>query len=197
MRYLLSLIALCAPVLADELTVSTPITLAAYVQPDAPETIYVQPFNPALGTLHGVRIDVTLHETLDVRGENLAQGPATFSWRSVAGIRLTSTQGDMLFSEFFQPHENFVPLAQFDGVLDFDGPSGFTEELKGVAELFSVYATGRPSELQRFVGTRPRPFLAHRVGQNRAGADSGKGVHGITHRVGGRVRVTYSFQPAP
>lgn len=193
---LLALLALCAPLSAAEVSTFTPIAMRPYVTPGVLEPITVQGFDPALGTLTGVRVDVEMHEQGAARGENEAPGPAQLFWQSRAGLRLASVSNDTLFSQSFRRQIVFRRCSAFDGSLDFAGSSGFTQPFKTQATVFSAYFTGDPADMQRFVGAGPRPFLVERIGANIWTADSGAATGWLTHRVGGRVVVVYSFTPA-
>lgn len=192
-----ALLLFCSPLAASELVVTTPIEMRPYVTPGVLQPITVDGFDPVLGTLTAVRVDLEMHEQGAARGENEAPGPAQLFWQSRAGLRLASVSNDTLFAQSFRRQIVFRRCSAYDGSLDFAGTSGFTQPFKTQATIFSAYFSGDPAELQRFVGAGPRPFLVERIGANLWTADSGAATGWLTHRVGGRILVTYTYEPAP
>lgn len=194
---LLALLLLCSPAMADEIAFPTPIQLRPYVGgANLAETIQIQGFNPALGTLTAVRIDVDVHEEITARGENVSPGAALLVWKSQAGLALSTVTDQTLFIAPLQPHTLGKRCTKYDGVTDFGGTSGFTLPDKGESLVFSIYQTGDPSELQRFVGVGSKPFKAWRLGLNSYSGATGKGTAGLKHLVGGRILTIYVYSPA-
>lgn len=194
LKIIAALIALASIARADTLTVTTPIVMAPYVAPGNPEVVFIQGFNPALGTLRSVTISAWLHETGGFAAENLAQGPATYTWQSQAGILLSTSTNVPLVNAALPQHGNSHSLTAYDGALDWGGTSGFLDPLKNDQGFPSIYSTSRPVALNRFVSAGPIQFNVERFGANQHNADSGKGTYQLLHEVGARLVITYVYQ---
>lgn len=195
MKSMLALIALCVPAWANEMTVYAPVPMAPYVAPGNPETVMVQGFDPALGTLKSVTITAWLHETGGFAAENLAPGPATYTWQSQAGLLFSTAANAPLFNASFPQHGNSHALTAYDGALDWGGNSGFLDTIKNDQAFFSIYATSRPIALAQFISAGPIAFHADRYGSNQHNADSGKGTYQLLHEIGARLTIRYQWTP--
>lgn len=196
-RILVAFLVFTVSARAAEIHVSVPIQLVASTSPNQALPISVPGFNPALGTLVGVKCHIGMHELMDVQGENQSPVPAALEWKTVVGIRMSALDSTVLFDQRFPERTIGQRCAPFDGLTDFAGPSGFTVTLKSVLDVLSVYATAQPAALARFVGPGPRPFLVTHTGGNLFTASTGNTTATLSHKVWARFVVTYVYTPAP
>ncbi len=196
-RILFALIALGAPALAiDQITVSVPVPINRTGLPNQSHPFDVPGFDPALGTLVGLRCHMSMHELMEARGENESPAPAGLEWRSSVGFQLRGLDSTLLIDRSFPEQTASARLAPYDGLTDFAGPSGFTVQLKSVIEEL-VYETGRPIDLARFHGAGPRPFLVRYVGTNVFAAGTANTTASLDHKMWARLVVTYYYRPPP
>ena len=129
---------------ADEVCSSTvPLTAV----PDVLTTATLPRFDPALGELASVRVVVDLRlqpgsGIENTTGENMS---VTSSFRSTAVLHLPS--GATLQADAVSLHFEFYP--PFDGVLDFDGASGYTAVDSPAHQVETALTTG----LAPFIGS--------------------------------------------
>jgi len=105
-------------------------------------------FDPALGTLQGVSIDLALSANASISLENFGAAPAMVMAQNVSTVGLSGA-GITPFSAIATLVEN-RNLTVFDGALDFGGTSGFS--VSGVAlgqSQFNVAA----ADFGTFTGT--------------------------------------------
>lgn len=195
-RTWIALLALAAPAWAAEARVSASIPLATYTSPNPIVPFSMPGFDPALGTLTGVKIGIELHETFEARAENQAPSSAALSWESVVGVRIAGIDTTLLIEERFPERVYGMRATGFDGTLDFAGTSGFTVTLKSVLERPNAYSATSPAALARFLGAGPRPFLLARSGRNLFSATSANTTASLSHMIGARMTIVYEYTPA-
>jgi hypothetical protein len=109
------------------------------------------PFNPALGTLTSVTVDLKASFAGTVGVENLSNTPDKAAGIIAGSVSIANTGGS-LFAEISPstsgPVHNFTA---FDGTLDYAGTSGATDSVWGATLITSVTATTLAA-LQSFSG---------------------------------------------
>jgi hypothetical protein len=191
---LLALLALSIPAHAiDQVTVSVPIPVNRTANPNQPQALLVPGFDPALGTLVGMRCHMLMHELMEARGENESPAPAVIEWKTSIGFQMSALDSTILFDRSFPERTASERCAPYDGLTDFLGPSGFTVNLKAVIEEL-VYETGRPIDLARFIGAGPRPFVGRYLGTNVFTAGTANTTATLDHKMWARLVVTYYYR---
>lgn len=160
-----------------------------------PITLQVPQFDSSLGTLTNVTIEYELLvegeigvENVDPVGRNATATLAADSTLDLSGLTL----GDLMLS-----FTNSIDIAldPFDGVSDFDGPSG--ENLVDLGgEDSTTVATSAAADLLAFTGNGTIGFDAVAVGNSSA---TGPGNYDtrIRTRAGALLTVTYTYTPIP
>lgn len=107
-------------------------------------------FDPSLGILQSVEIQVSAHITSDIKVENMDDVPATLSGTvsgnvQVTGPHLTGTVG-------VSPTTQSFDAGAFDGTIDFSGASG--QDLGAhTANGSQTFTLTSPGDLAQYIGT--------------------------------------------
>jgi hypothetical protein len=152
-------------------------------------------FDPALGTLTGIKFRLDGNVIGDVRFESLDAAPKTVT----TFLQATVT----LFRPDFTPLVITLPVANnsdnvtaYDGVLDFGGTSGRSYLGLTAADADSVLSPPPPSDLVTFTGVTPISLPISGVGASHA-TGGGNLVTSFRTSVAAKVTVTYVYDPWP
>ncbi len=112
-------------------------------------------FDPALGTLNSVTLDVTASYSGSIGIENLSASPDVANG-IVFGSVTASTNNSLFSVEVFTSMTGPVHhLTAFDGAVDFAGTSGATDTVVGSSVTGSATAPPPTAVLPEFIGTAP------------------------------------------
>ncbi len=151
-------------------------------------------FDPALGTLNSVTVELGGHVEGDAKFESLDAEPATVVMNLAAEIELQRPDNS--------PLAVVVPLVEttdnvtaFDGTIDFLGDSGRTYEgLSG--DDMETEMTTLPSDLALFTGTGNIDLPAVASGAS-TGSGAGNLILQFATSASSNAKVIYDFTPAP
>ena len=160
-------------------------------------SVSVPKFDPALGTLQSISYSLTGFIEGDARAESLDNQP-TVATLQFAGV-ITLTRPDMSQIVQVLPVANFTdPLAAFDGVIDFRGPSGVSHLNVSAMQMASFTSPPPASDLALFTGPIGNPgtitLPVTAVGTSVA-TGPGNIVSQFTQRARVDVQVCYTFLP--
>ncbi|MBE9006011.1 PEP-CTERM sorting domain-containing protein [Fortiea sp. LEGE XX443] len=157
------------------------------------ESIGVQKFDASLGTLTGVTVKFTSDIQGSIAFENLGNAPTDITVTLGSNVNL-KLGNDPLFNINPQTSQTFQSVASFDGVLDFQAPSGNT--LQGLSATQSDQKTISDSQmLQSFIGTGNLNFLFSALATSNV-SGSGNVASLINTLARGTVAVTYNYDAA-
>ncbi|MEL6519385.1 MAG: choice-of-anchor E domain-containing protein [Pseudomonadota bacterium] len=160
---------------------------------DWTEILSIKQFNPLQGTLFGVT--VSLEGTVEgaAAAESHDQEPATITLDLSSLLSVSNDAlGEIVTVE---------PLVQssfdadaFDGVYDFNGPSGTS--FGGLSAMEMAYAMLTPGDLALFVGSGDVEFTVTAQGQSSA-SGPGNLATLFSTQASAVLNVTYDFSPLP
>ena len=110
------------------------------------------PFNPALGTLTGVTLDLGASFAGTVGVENLSGNPDMAEGVIAGSVTIANNGGSLTAEVFPSAISPLRDLSAFDGVLDYAGTSGFTDSVSGATATTSAISAMSPV-LESFSGS--------------------------------------------
>ena len=149
-------------------------------------------FNPALGTLNSVTIDLTGLVTGDVRAESLDASPATVTLNLQAIVDFLV--GATTLAQVIPTASTVNALAAFDGTIDFAGPSGISLTGLSGTDSDTVVLTG--AAMSPWIGTGTVTGLCSGTGSS-SGTGAGNLVTQFATQAGCGVTVTYDYNVRP
>ncbi|HKD09515.1 MAG TPA: choice-of-anchor E domain-containing protein [Bryobacteraceae bacterium] len=152
-------------------------------------------FNPALGTLNSITLDLDGSFAGTVGIENLSNAPDQAAG-IIAGTISVATPGQLLAAQVSPsaagPTHNFTP---FDGTLDFAGSSGATDSVSGSPVATSVTALASSPAIPLFLGPG-QIFLTLTATSFPIAQGLRQEAVEDTANATGVVQLTYSYTPA-
>lgn len=180
------------PAFADTISYSDSVALTPT---NWAESVSIPKFNPALGTLTDLQFTLAAHVEGSARFESFEPVPNTVTMN--LSVLLTWQRPDQSLLVTAQPTVVTVDTAAaFDGVVDFDGPSGRTYEFLSADETVSVTSPPPTGDLALFtgLGNLDLPLAA-------SGTSFGKGAGGLALRfttsASATATVQYTYTPIP
>jgi len=177
---------------ADEVSVP-PVTIPP-TDTDFTQVVSVQQFDPALGTLTGVRVEITGGVTGTMGIENTSTSStstATLTLSADVEVFLTSDPSIAATPSTPSASES-VSLALYDGVLDFDGDSGeFFDSING-ADTTTTTLTDA-ALLAAATGTGTVDLTVDASATSGANATGGNTVTQFLTQASAEILVTYIF----
>ncbi|TAE59805.1 MAG: PEP-CTERM sorting domain-containing protein [Nostocales cyanobacterium] len=156
---------------------------------DFTKTLSIQKFNPSLGTLNSVTLDLTGDIKGSARFENRSSRSATVGVNLSSDINLT-LGSDTLFN--LTPSNLYAyQVARYDGITDYAGASGRT--INGLSASTSD-TKNLVSNLQPFIGSGNVDFLLSAIAQSNV-IGSGNISSQINTLAKGDLTVTYDYSP--
>ncbi|AQT67816.1 PEP-CTERM protein-sorting domain-containing protein [Anaerohalosphaera lusitana] len=166
------------------------------------ETLSVAQFDTSLGTLDSVQITATVGANGTINFENNTDNPVyrTISTYFTMGEETYTTNGDLGISldgssladvawEVLEDYQ--MDLTAYDGITDFAGTSGFSQEYMDESDSQTV-AFGAGDDLSMFIGGGTVDFSL--VGNaNSALSMPGNGVSNVSTESSGCVTVVYGY----
>jgi hypothetical protein len=120
------------------------------------DTLTVPKFDPALGVLQSIDVELAAHAQGSTGFENLTASSATISMTYRATGTLKRPNGVLLLT--VSPAKSYVdPTGPYDGVLNFGGSSGKTYTGVNADAFGSVNLAATPAETAIFVGAAGNP----------------------------------------
>jgi hypothetical protein len=168
---------------------SVPLT-----ETDWADSVSIPQFNPALGTLNSVQIDVAAHMEGTAKFEHRGGKPATITMGLWANVEVQRPDTTFLAgATAFQQTQDSV--TQFDGTVDFGGTSGRTYNALSANDVNGT-VTSDAADLALFTGTGNivLPVLANATS---GFTGSGNLVFDVQTSASAGVTVTYNYAPVP
>ncbi len=161
-----------------------PVTLT-----DWSDTLTVPQFDPATGILQSVEVSFDATVDGEAKYESLDGAPTTITLELKANVEL---QRPDLTKSLLAPLVTQVDNADaFDGVIDFDGPSGGT--FPGLtATLNDTQLLTAPADLALFTGSGTVDFPVSAEGRSTA-SGAGNLLLNFTTKAAAKLTVTYTF----
>jgi hypothetical protein len=153
----------------------------------------VQKFDPSLGSLNSVTIDLGGNLSQTFMFENLdGAGTIQFKNGSTTGcmfeVKYTGGSSLMLMDILNTPTYSYTA---YDGVMDFGGTSGKTDTVGQVDSFFDVFTD--LGTLSAFTGTGTISLDAKATGRSYWQATGGNIAVGVSTSAGADVSVTYDY----
>lgn len=147
-------------------------------------------FNPDLGCLQKVTLDLSGLLTGAVRGESLNYSASTYTY----GINgsLIAYKGATPITGALVVKGHTDTLFPFDGVIDFGGISGFSHTYSDPLIGFTTLTTG----LADFIGTGVLP-LVWKTDVDFAGSGPGNFIWNVATKAGADARLIYTYTDCP
>ncbi len=161
---------------------------------DWASSVSIAKFNPALGTLNSIEIEIQGHMEGTAKFEHRGGSAATVTMNLSADLLVQRPDKSDLVGTW--PTATTVDnVTGFDGTVDFGGTSGRTHAGLS-ANLTNSTLTSSASDLALFTGTGniALPVLAS---AGSAATGSGNMVFDFTNLASAGVKVTYNFAPVP
>jgi hypothetical protein len=194
-RIRICILALLALGLAVPIAGAATATYSAFVFP-APTgwttSLSFPQFNPSLGTLQSVSLEVRTRLFSTFRFENMSTSSSCTSRdSSKARVELQRPDATLLTSTIAaQQYSQTMPV--YDGVLDFGGTSGYTAPDVAFSDSATRVVTAA-ADLALFSGTGSIVLPCRAVGFSFVSDDCGNGAHGVATKAGAEVYVTYTY----
>lgn len=165
---------------------------------DWEQTVGIPRFDPILGSLNGVDVEMVLHWEGELGFENLApsDGSASFTIDIASSVSRPDSTELVGIQSSVQDLQNFGP---YDGVTDFGGSSGYSSPL--VQDLTASHSSPDPvSDLLLFTGPIGSPGLLNldvETAVNVTKSLSGNVIWtGLASSASVSLTVTYQFDPS-
>lgn len=158
---------------------------------DWQDPMSIPKFDPAIGILQGVKVQLTGLLQGDAKFESLDAKPTIIVVEMGARIELQRPDGSILV---IAAPTTAVPTAveAFDGQIDYGGTSGRTlHDLISIDEVETAFFTDRPT-LSLFVGTGTIDLPMHSTGLAEA-TGAGNLAVGFQTNAGASVTITYAY----
>lgn len=149
-------------------------------------------FDPALGQLVGVQLQLTGGVEQFARGENIG-GSSPYAYNLTVSLEIWTEGGLQLFGLGPVINAESGNLASFDGAFDFGGASGFDSGLL-VTQLSETFFSPLDS-LQDFICESPLQLTAIAYGQSIVTA-SGNTILQSSNSMQGTLQAIYTYLPA-
>lgn len=170
-------------------TKNIPLTATDFV-----ETLSVPKFDSTLGVLERVEISFTGQLRGSVQFESLDSQPSLVTTEMVAWLDLEGPDGSHLASASPTTVRS-KQLQAFDGVLDFDGPSGGAFNNLVAADVSNLKALSDPADLALFRGPGTTQ-LTMRAKATASGSGAGNLALNYTAMTAAQLSVKYIYQAA-
>ncbi len=161
----------------------------------------LQQFDPSLGTLNSVTVtlNAALDQTLGYENEDGANRMIQFYWSPAAGGNKTGCDYSLSFTggsldTYINNAPKYTNIPQFDGVVDYAGTSGYSQEFLLNQSANNVYTDGAMSP---FVGTGSVAFDASANGWLYTSYTGGNMAVECITLAGAGVTVSYDYTPIP
>lgn len=175
-----------AQVLSDCHLDAVPLQLTNFVR-----TASLPKFDPALGQLIGVELQISASIRGNGRVESLDAAAAVVNTRFAAEIRVT--QANMPIAMLMVPVADFSDaLLAYDGVVDFAGTSGVTHADIQAADQFTYVLAPSDADFALFIGTGTVDFVAD-ARANSSATGAGNLLTKFDTSAGVDMRVCYSY----
>lgn len=168
----------------------------AFTHTNFTKDLNVPQFDPALGTLDLVTLQIALGQESTVKAELLhPDQPGLYEYQLTWDVAMTGLGGQSLL-QLVNGAGTSGELTAFDGVLDYDGTSGFTDFYSDDDNDFRYFTSGMP-EFISFIGAGSIPFTVD--GQALLTMSGTGAPFDVVHETGAtaRVEVCYEFIPIP
>ncbi|RIK64568.1 MAG: hypothetical protein DCC65_14170 [Planctomycetota bacterium] len=155
-------------------------------------------FDPALGVLNKVILEMDAGVKGVARFESLDPQPSTVSTNFAASIRLRRPDLTDLLVAWPKAHLS-ESISAYDGVLDFGGASGRTHDNLAASEFASTELVGplAPSDEDLFVGAGEMVTLNVRARGESRGSGAGNLYLLFNTYAAATVYITYDYTPIP
>ena len=152
-------------------------------------------FNPALGTLDGLRLGITGHPAGRFAVENLEAGVSVtqVSYLTIASINVFAPGGTLL-AEGGWPASAYALLPTFDGTVDFAGPSGVQASAGETGQVRVTNLAAAERDLSAFIGTGTVDLAVSDVVRNDVTGSANMRVRADAS-AGGDVTLAYDYTP--
>lgn len=179
-----TLLFIAAFIAADASTISYTNSISKYTPWSGDVTI--PQFNPVLGTLRSVNLQVQILSTMKVQAENKSSGPATLSSWMTNTISIYPTGADSFWIPQASPFNK--TFTAFDGFVDFGGSSGISRT-SGVLDTYALPVTN----MSAYNGYSVVPVTVSTTGNFNYTFTGGANVLGGSDAVEVKVFVSYTF----
>ena len=152
-------------------------------------------FDPAQGTLGGIRLETSAQVTGSLWVENLEGRDVSLTYAPGAHVSVFSPAGALL-DEIAVTGEETIALAAFDGILDYAGDSGTFLTLSASVDGIAGTDPGGTIDTAPFIGTGTIALPVGDYATNRIAGPANMRVRAQA-AVGGSVRLAYDYTPAP
>ncbi len=175
-----------AQVTTDCHTVEIPMEFTNFLR-----VVSLPKFDPALGELQGVELQVVARATGMSRLESLDAAPSVVNTRF--SVDVTVTRSDSTVVMFMVPIADFQDsLTAYDGILDFGGTSGITRDNIQAMDQRTSIIDPTPENLALFTGTGSMEFTADAAGSSEA-SGAGNLQTQFDTRAGVEIEVCYRY----
>lgn len=157
------------------------------------DTLVVDQFDPLLGTLNKVTVDLDNIFDWTNRGENMSTSSGGSLTHSL-DMDLEVSLGSFLLADDLS-FNNTWDLLAYDGTLDFDGLSGFTAPGQSVLKTGTIELTG--VDMLLFIGTGAVDFTIFGSSQSSMSNTTGNAAQGISSSYTANAMVTYDYDAVP
>ncbi len=158
-------------------------------------TLSFPKFNPALGTLMSVSLEVRTDLVSTFRFENMStSSTCTSQDSSQAKVELQRPDATLLTSTI-AAREYSQTMPVYDGVLNFGGTSGYTALDLALSQTATMVVTA-PADLALFSGAGSIVLPCKATGKAYVSDDCGNASHGVSTKAGANVVVTYTYDNA-
>ena len=152
-------------------------------------------FDPALGTLAGIRLEISAEVTGNLWVESLEGRAISLTYAPQATVSVFAPTGTKL-DELSVTGEDTITLAAFDGTIDFAGRSGTLLTVTASVDGIAGTDPGGTIDTAAFIGTGSVALPVSDFATNRIAGPANMRVRAEA-AVGGTVRLSYDTTPAP
>ena len=162
--------------------------------PGTADTMQIDQFDLAIGTLNSVTVNLSDYFTWSFLGEN-TDGPNTISHNLSMDLAINSYQSGLLKDTLTRHEDN--PLPTSDGTVDFGGTSGYTHNNSsfppGLANTYILTGV----DMAPFLGIGQVDFSLFGSSQSSSSDTTGNAAYGVLSNYAANVDVVYDYTPIP
>lgn len=189
-RFFLGLALLAAPAAAQAASVTYSDSVNLQIT-NWSDTVSIQKFNPALGTLTNIKFELEGTVEGTIMAESLDAAPATITLDLAAKITLTRPDLSTL-AVVLPTSSNVFNATAFDGVIDFGGTSGITLPNLTATDTDTAVSPPPASDLALFTGVGSIVLPVTAAGTSKA-TGAGNIATIFSTNASAVVRVTYFY----
>jgi hypothetical protein len=160
------------------------------------DTMSVPQFNTDLGTLNSVSLVLGNNFNWTFMGENTSNvSTGSITHKLDMDLAVNGYASHLLTDELNGFQRQYDNLPVFDGMLDFGGISGYTEDFSSLQAVENYLLTG--TDMMPFLGNASVEFVVFGSSLSLSEGGNGNEVMGVLSNYSTHTQVVYDYTPVP